>query len=150
MSWGTSTMMVRHQPEAVVRKEKKGSSRREILALRQNFARKIGSKYAKTFKKGACLVRKRAVSWRRLKINNSRISIPIDPKLGGCIKKLEMRCWAWKKSRKSDMIKMRFSCTRKNRRIESELVLLDRENPRDLGQTWTAVVRQPNQEILAN
>ena len=34
-------------------------------------------------------------------------------------------------------------------RIESGLVLLERENSRDHGQTWTAIMRQPNQEILA-
>ena len=44
---------------------------------------------------------------------------------------------------------MRFSCTRKNRRIASGQVPLERVTSRDLGQTLIAVVRQPNQVIIA-
>jgi len=44
---------------------------------------------------------------------------------------------------------MRFSCTRKNRRIDSRLVPLERENSRNLSQFLTAVMRQLNQEIFA-
>ena len=44
---------------------------------------------------------------------------------------------------------MRFSCTRSNMRIESGLVPLERETSRNLGKTLIAVVRQPNQVILA-